>query len=268
MAGTMNQTGSTSVNGSADLLGDSPTGTLERGLLLLESFDADNSEMSLNDLRGKAGLPKATVQRLMKTLEARRWVTYDPTTRKYRLGATVLRMSYLGVSHSELIRIAHPFLLKLAEETRETASICVWTDLGPLILDTVLTPRHFKPATNIGMILGLTTADARVLIAFGPEETWDRLLEHPIEKRTELTVTDPEETRERWKRTREEGVAFDWGEWNIEIPAVAAPVFDRFGQLKGSIAVSPPVERATPESMERLAEALQATAAEISRRLG
>ncbi len=60
-------------NGVVDL-SESPIGTLERGLLLLELFDADNSEMSLGQLRERAGLPKATIQRLMKTLEARKWV--------------------------------------------------------------------------------------------------------------------------------------------------------------------------------------------------
>ena len=154
----------------AELLSESPIGTLERGLLLLELFDADNSEMSLNQLREQAGLPKATIQRLMKTLEARKWVAYDSVTRKYRLGASVLRISYLAASHSELVRVTHPFLVRLAEETRETASLCVWTDLGPLMLDTVLPPRHFKPATNIGMIIGMGTAGGQGLVALGPQE--------------------------------------------------------------------------------------------------
>jgi DNA-binding IclR family transcriptional regulator len=260
-------TASTNGNGSGDLLNESPIGTLERGLLLLELFDADNSEMSLNDLRQGAGLPKATIQRLMKTLEARKWVAYEPASRKYHLGASVLRISYLAASHSELVRVTHPFLIKLAEDTRETASLCVWTDLGPLMLDTVLTPRHFKPATNIGMILGLGTADGQVLVAFGPEEAWDRLLVNAIEKRTELTVTDPQEVRQRWQKVRHEGAAFDRGEWNTEIPAVAVPVFDRQGLLRGSIAIAPAIERASEESMLKYAEALKATAAEISRRL-
>lgn len=251
----------------AELLNESPIGTLERGLLLLEMFDADNSEMSLNQLRERAGLPKATIQRLMKTLEARKWVAYESSTRKYHLGASVLRISYLAASHSELVRVTHPFLVRLAEETRETASLCVWTDLGPLMLDTVLTPRHFKPATNIGMILGLATADSRVLIAFGPEEAWDRYLANPVQQHTELTVTDPVEIRERWRTIRDEGVAFDMGEWNLEIPAVAVPVFDRQGQLRGSMAVAPPIERATEDAMQRHAVALKAAAAEISERL-
>jgi DNA-binding IclR family transcriptional regulator len=254
---------------SADFLNESPIGTLERGLLLLELFDADNPEMSLGQLRERAGLPKATIQRLMKTLEARGWVTYDRAPRTYHLGPTVLRISYLAASHSELVRVTHPFLIKLAEETRETASLTVWTDLGPLMLDTVLTPRHFKPATNIGLILeGLSTADAQVLVAFGPEEAWDRLLANPIPKHTELTVTDPSRVRDRWLTVRETGIAFDWGEWNAEIPAVAAPVFDHRGQVRGAITIAPPVERATEEAMWRYGEILKAAAAEISKKLG
>ena len=252
----------------AELLNGSPIGTLERGLLLLETFDADNPDMSLNELRERTGLPKATIQRLMKTLEARKWVAYESTTRKYRLGASVLRISYLAASHSELVRVTHPFLVRLAEETRETASLCVWTDLGPLMLDTVLTPRHFKPATNIGLILGLPTADGQVLIAFGPEEAWDTLLANPLRRHTELTLTDPVRVRERWRTVREEGVAFDGGEWNLEIPAVAVPIFDRQGRLRGSMAIAPPVERTTDEAMHRYAEVLKAAAAEISQKLG
>ena len=252
----------------AELLNGSPIGTLERGLLLLETFDADNPDMSLNELRERTGLPKATIQRLMKTLEARKWVAYESTTRKYRLGASVLRISYLAASHSELVRVTHPFLVRLAEETRETASLCVWTDLGPLMLDTVLTPRHFKPATNIGLILGLPTADGQVLIAFGPEEAWDTLLANPLRRHTELTLTDPVRVRERWRTVREEGVAFDGGEWNLEIPAVAVPIFDRQGRLRGSMAIAPPVERTTDEALHRYAAALKAASAEISQNLG
>ncbi len=252
----------------AELLNGSPIGTLERGLLLLETFDADNPDMSLNELRERTGLPKATIQRLMKTLEARKWVAYESSTRKYHLGASVLRISYLAASHSELVRVTHPFLVRLAVETRETASLCVWTDLGPLMLDTVLTPRHFKPATNIGLILGLPTADGQVLIAFGPEETWDTLLASPLRRHTELTLTDPVLVRERWRTIREEGVAFDRGEWNLEIPAVAVPIFDRQGRLRGSMAIAPPAERTTDEALQRYAAALKAAAAEISQSLG
>jgi DNA-binding IclR family transcriptional regulator len=131
------------------------------------------------------------------------------------------------------------------------------------------TSRTFKPLTFNGMLLeGPASADAQVLIAFGPEEAWDVLLSKPIRPRTSRTVTDPELLRQRWRTIKREGVGFDWGEWNPEAPAVAVPLFNQSGQLRGAMSVVAPIERATEEAMARHAEALKRTAAEISARLG
>jgi DNA-binding IclR family transcriptional regulator len=246
-----------------------PTRTLEKGLFLLGLFDADHPEWTLRELRERADLPKATTRRLMKTLEASNWVAYDAGSGTYHLGSSVLRALYLATSHSELVRVAHPYLVKLAEDTTESCSLTVWTDSGALIVDTVLTPRHFKPRTYAGMLLdGLASADAKALVAFGPEEAWDTLLAVPIEPRTARTVTDPKRVRREWQAIRQQGIAFDWGEWNAEAPAVAAPVFDRDGQVRASISVVVPIERSTDATMLRHAEALKRTAAEVSAQLG
>ena len=246
-----------------------PTRTLEKGLFLLSLFDMDHPEWSLRELRERADLSKATTRRLVKTLEAAKWVAYDVVSGKYHLGSSALRALYLATSHSELARVAHPFLVGLELETTESCSLSVWTDKGPLIIDTVVTSRPFKPVTYAGMLLpGIASADAQVLVAFGPEEAWDVLLATPIEARTERTVTDPGRLRERWRTIRREGVAFDWGEWNLGAPAVAAPVIDRSGQLRGSISVVPPIERCTEAQMLEYAAAVKRTAAEVSKKLG
>lgn len=246
-----------------------PTRTLEKGLFLLSLFDAEHPEWSLRKLRERADLSKPTARRLVKTLEAARWVAYDPETRTYHLGSSALRAVYLATSHPELVRIVHPFLVALAEETKESAIFSIWTDQGPLILDSVPTSRLFKPLTYPGMLLpGVASADAQVLIAFSPEEAWDGLLAAPIEPRNECTVTDPAALRERWRIVRRDGIAYDWGEWNIDAPAVAAPVFDRNGHLRGAITVVPPVERASEAEMQEYADAVRRTAAEVSRTLG
>jgi DNA-binding IclR family transcriptional regulator len=251
------------------LSSDSPTGTLEKGLLLLGLFDAGHPEWSIKEIGERAGLPKVTVWRLMKTLEASNWVEYDATSQKYHLGRSVLRLLYLAASPSELVRVTHPFLVRLAEETTESCSLTVWTDVGPMIVDTVPTSRHFKPLTYKGMVLeGLASADAQVFVAFGPEDAWDALLAKPIEPRTPKTVTDPELLRERWRAVRRDGVAFDRGGWKLEAPAVAAPVFNRVGELRGAIHVVPPVERASEEELQRYAAMVKATAAQISEHLG
>lgn len=247
----------------------SPTRTLERGLLLLGLFDVDHPEWSLRELREKADLPKATTRRLIKTLEASGWVAYDPISGKYHLGSSALRALHLALSHSELVRIAHPFLVRLTEETTESSNLTVWTYQGPLILDTVPTARLFKPHTFVNMLLpGIASADAQVLIALGPEETWEKVLAGPLERRTKHTVIDPDRLRDRWRTIRSEGVAFDREEWSEGAPGVAAPVFDKTSQVRAALSIVAPIERFSEAEMLRYAAAVKRSAAELSKKLG
>jgi DNA-binding IclR family transcriptional regulator len=246
-----------------------PTKTLEKGLSLLGLFDHDHPEWTLRELRERAGLPKATTRRLMKTLEASGWVAYEAEAGSYHLGPAVLNALYLATSHRELVRTVHPYLVDLMEESTETSILSVWADRGALILDTVPTPRTFRSLTFNGMLLeGVSSADAAVLIAFGPEENWDRILAKPVDARTTKTVTDPDALREKWRTIKREGVAFDWSEWNYDAPAVAAPVLDRRGDLRAALTIVVPIERASPEAMRKHAASLRSAAAEISLKLG
>ena len=246
-----------------------PTRTLEKGLFLLGLFDADHPEWTLKELRERAGLPKATTRRLIKTLELSKWVALDPVSGRYHLGSSALKAYYLATSDTELVRIAHPFLVQLEEETAETTILAVWSSQGPVIIDTVPTPRPFKIYTAVGMPLpGISSADAMALIAFSPEKTWDELLAKPIEKRTPKTVTDPSVLRDRLRTIRQEGVACDWEEWNDGAPAVSAPVFDQGGELRAAITVVAPIERCSPEEMQRYAAAVKKSAAALSAALG
>ena len=245
-----------------------PTRTLEKGLFLLGCFDAEHPEWTLKELRERAGLPKATTRRLMKTLESGNWVSYDAESGTYHLGTSALRVAYAATSQNELVRVAHPYLLRLAEETTESARLTVWTDGGAMIVDSVSTSRLFKYRAFKGMLLeGLAAANTKALVAFFPEETWDALLARPIKPRTSKTVTDPEQIREQWREIRKAGIAYDWGEWNTEAPAVAAPVLGPGGQVLASVSVVVPIERATEEAMQRVGDAVKRTAADISARL-
>lgn len=254
---------------SAGIPRSAPTRTLEKGLFLLGLFDADHPEWTLKEVRERAGLPKATTRRLMKTLEASHWVAYDGDSGTYHLGSRALLAAYLFTSHAELVRVAHPYLLRLAAETTESCRLTVWIDSGAMIVDNVPTTRLFKYHIYNGMLLdGLASANAKALVAFQPEEAWDALLATPIQPRTPETVTDPERVREQWRAIRRAGVAFDWGEWNAEAPAVAAPVFDRDGHVVASVSVVVPVERASEEAMQNVAQAVKKTASEVTARLG
>ena len=50
------------------------------------------------------------------------------------------------------MRVVHPFLVRLAAETNESAIFSVWTDHGALILDSAPSSRAFKPMTYPGTV--------------------------------------------------------------------------------------------------------------------
>jgi len=247
----------------------SPNRTLEKGLLLLDLFDVDHTDWSLRELREHSGFSKTTTLRLIRTLESLDYLARDPESGRYHLGYGVLRHVHVGVSHSELVRAAHPFLLQLAQETTETAGLTVWTNRGPLLIDLVLTSRMFKPHLWTGMLLpGPGSAAERVLLAFGPESIRETVLATPQKATTPFTLVDSKLLRQELEKVRREGIASELKEWDLSMGAVAAPILGPDNLVRACLSVIVPVERCDEAEMLAYAEALKGTAYALSREIG
>jgi len=244
--------------------------TLEKGLRLLGLFDVDHQEWTLRGLREATGESKTTVLRLVKTLESLGYLTRDGRTGKYRLGASIAKLTYVIFPHSELVRVAAPFMRRLSEQTNETVDIMVEIEPGAVMSLYDSTTRFLRTQSSIGKVLrpGLSQAGIKVLVAFRPEETWQATIAESVIRHTDRTITDPEELRRQLMRAREEGVAYDLGEWSTELAAVAAPVFGADGNLRAALSVISPVERFNEEVRARHADLVREAAADISRELG
>jgi DNA-binding IclR family transcriptional regulator len=258
---------STSFQESRDDSG-SPSRTLEKGLQVLSLFDVTHPEWTLKDIREKAGLPKATGFRLVKTLENLKYLAYDARSRTYHLGSAMMKAAYLTLSNSGLLRIAGPYVQALADTTTETIDLSVWTDQGAMIVHTVYTPRPFRPYNPPGMVMsGLTNSHSKLFVAFGPEGEWDKEIAENA-RRTEYSITDPEELREELRKVRREGVAYGLQEHNVGMCAVGAPVFDSTGEVRAGLAVVAPTERFNSDRRLEYAAAVKDIAARLSSELG
>ena len=258
--GTLTRTGA--ANGPQSL-------TLKKGLQILGLFDVDNPQWAFADIWKRAGISRPTAFRLVKTLEDLDYLSYDPQTGRYHLGVSMLRATYLMLSHTEMARIAHPHMLELAELSTETVVLAVWTGQAAMIIDRVATSRPFKPDSTLGTFMPtLANVHTRVFLAFGPESMRVAALTKPPERRTQFTITDPLKLADELARIAREGVAYGIEEWNLGMCAVAAPVFDSAKEVRACLAVVAPVERFGPEERVRYAAAVRASAAAMSRQLG
>ena len=243
--------------------------TLEKGIRILDCFDVEHPEWNLADMAAHAGVARPTAYRLVKTLVSLKYLERDPATSTYRLGPGLMKATYLMFSHSELARVAHPFIMELATETTESACLGVWRDYEVLIVDVVLAPRPFKPSVPIGLVMPtFGTAHSKVFLAFGPEHVRQRALAQKLERRTDYTIVDPQELEQVLNQVKHEGVAFGLQEWEVGTCAAAAPIFGSNGQIIAALAVVAPNERFGPAEMRTCAAAVRQASARISQEFG
>ena len=247
-----------------------PTRTLEKGLFLLGLFDVEHPEWSLKELRERAGLPKATTRRLMKTLEAANWVAYDSESGRFHLGSSALRALYLAMSHSELTRTAHPFLAQLTEETTESSSLC-------RVGRSRRADHRYRPDRPRFQAFHLRRhASRRQRKRRRPGADSVRVGAHPGDGAVHPPATShaihggrrpraPGEVRTGEVRGGRLSTAVN-GTRRL-LPS-QRPVFDRNGELRASVSVVAPPERCNEEQMRSYAEAVKKTAAELSFALG
>lgn len=243
--------------------------TLEKGIRILGCFDVEHPEWSLKDLCVRADVARPTAYRLVKTLLDLKCLARDPVRGTYHLGPGLMKAAYLMSSHTQLARVAHPYMEELAAETTESVVMAIWMDHEVLVTDVVITPRPFRPSIPVGTIMpGFCTAHAKLFLAFGPEQKRKWALSRPLERRTEHTVLDTHELESVLEQVRHEGVAFCLQEWQMGMCALAAPVFGPSGDIVAGLAVVAPNERFGPAEMRTYAAATRRTAAQISQRLG
>lgn len=244
--------------------------TLEKGIRILDCFDAEHPEWNLKDICACTGLARPTVYRLVKTLIDANYLARDSRTSNYHLGTGLLKTAYLMFSHSEIIRAARPFMEELATKTNESTTLGVWRDKDALIVDVVLASRAFVPVVTIGQIVpGYSSVLGKLFLAFGPSDFRQAMLSDGMKKRTEHSVVDPAEVEEMLLQVKREGVAFSLQEWRIGMCAVGAPVFGPDGALLAGLAIVAPDERFGSEEMRRYAaDATKYAATKTSERLG
>ena len=127
--------------------------SLDKGLYLLEVVEQANRPITLGELWSKLRWDKATIHRLLATLERRGYVLRDRETKQYSLGLKIYGLYNSLKRNLDIQGITKPFLLQLAEMTGESAHLAVvvekYLDLiaparGDVAIYFGLTPRDFE----------------------------------------------------------------------------------------------------------------------------
>jgi len=213
--------------------------SLARALQILASLG--EGERSLDQLATELGVHKTTVLRLLRTMEADRFVRRDDSHR-YRLGSRLFALADAAREQHVVREVAAPHLRQLNQKTGQTVHLAAWESGEVIYVDKLDSVRSVRMYSQIGVPAALhCTAVGKVLLAAQPKRIREALLES-IEYHafTPQTITDPDALRAELDAVRAQGWAQDRAEHESFINCIGAPVADQDGRIVGAVSISVP----------------------------
>jgi IclR family KDG regulon transcriptional repressor len=242
---------------------------VERALDILLCFTHEEPYRSLTQISECVHMSKTTVHRLLGTLENKRFVTRDKVTGLYRLGFRLIEMASLVLQDVDLHRWAQPYLQRLSDECGETVDLSILDGSHVIYLQVIESSQRVKLAAAVGQRLpAFCTASGKALLAHLPEEQVRKILGENLTKYTGTTPVTIPEILEALQATRERGYAISEQEYERDINAVAAPIFDVEHQPIASVAIVGPSFRVTRERLHELGETVRAITRLIEEEVG
>ena len=248
--------------------------SIERVSVILDVLGEYPQGISFGDLSTKVALSKGTIHRLLSTLAFLGYVRQDAQTKKYNLGFKLVELGNRLLSQIDFRTEARPFLVELADRTRETVHMVILEKYEVLYIDKVEASGHSSGLRMVSMLGARVPAHCcavgKVLLAaLAEEKITDLARVQGLARRTENTITDPVVLMDHLKRVRKNGYALDNEENEIGIRCVAAPIYNQVGEVIAAISLSVPAIRIKARELEtELKDQVVQTAAKISQKLG
>lgn len=231
---------------------------LVRGLTLLQSFSPQRPEQTMAQMAQTLGITRSAVFRTVHTLVEEGFLLPVRDDKHFRLGPSVLRVSYGYLASRELLEVAQKPLEALRDGQDWSGHLGVLDGRHVLYLIRLPASDGLSSLVHVGSRLPATlTAMGRVLLSQKTEPEIRRLLEGQPKAAIDKAIA-------RWRDDRSTPSVVHNGSFETGLCSVAAPVCDMSGDIIAAISATKQTD-SVPASVER--EVLK-SAGVISRAMG
>jgi len=237
--------------------------TVMKAFNLLE-FISEHQPVQPSTMCKGLGLTRANLHRLLYTLVCLGYVEksrlgYQLSLKLFQLGSTVPIKEQLRES-------AKTRMYDLERIAKENIYLTV------LYHDMVIAIEEVKSSHTVVLNPDVTytypvnsCASGKLLLSSLSEEELDRYLENvTFIRKTPDTCMDKGHFKDLVKEAREKGYAKEVLEFGSHLNSIAAPLYNRSGEVIATIAISGPSMRLTEDKMDELIEPLKEMARQIS----
>jgi len=239
---------------------------LHKTLDILEEIKTADSGYRLADLARKVELPKATVYRILTTLEGRGYLD-RAADGSYRMAKKLFELQRSEPLEQLLHRAAGPVMERLVASSKETVNLGILDAGEVVVINTVESPQAVRMSSKIGNRRYLhATALGKVLLSGMPEKEVARLVKlKGLPKVTGETLTTKAALTAELQKVRQQGWALDNQENEMEGRCIGAPILGPERKIVAALSISGPLFRMDLARARSLVPGLKAACEEISR---
>ena len=231
---------------------------LKRGLAVLQTFTPSRPELTLSEIAGALAITRSAAFRSVHTLVSEGYLLPTQQGHHYRLGPSVLRLSYGYHASRELLEVAQPTLEQLRDEIDWSTHLGVLDGRHVLYLLRMPAAQGLSSLVHVGSRLpAATTAMGRIFLARKTEREL-RQLYGDLDRGSLARVLEAQ--RQDIGADHVESI----GRFESGISSVAAPVLDMSGEVVAAVSATN-VTDAVPSGV---VEAVRKAATAMSMGLG
>lgn len=216
------------------------TGTLVRGLAILDVLLEASQPMGLAEVAAATGLDQSTAHRLLKTLEEAQMAVRNDTTRRYSPSPKFLHPLPLLHPLDQLRRECSPVIGEIAHTLRKTTVLVLFIGWERLVLDIAQVPGSLTPyyGTWLHGPLHATGGGKALLMSVDANRRRILLGDGKLEACTSQTITGLEALDADLTASAERGYVVSRGEHRVGVTNVAANIKNWSGGTVGCLIVT------------------------------
>lgn len=239
---------------------------LQRGLQLLAQFTRDERQLTGAELARRLGLPRASVFRLLQTLEQLGFVQRAGDSAQYQLGMAVLRLGFEYLASMDLTELGRPIIDALASATGLSAHLVVRDGRDVVFIAKAVGPSFMFNSIQVGARLpAYATVLGRVLLADLSLQALKTLYQGvELSSFTAQTPTTIAALKQAIDADALRGHGISQGGFEAAISTIAAPVFDEHHRVSAAVSVTVPAQHVDPSAQDEIVAKVRSAAQRLS----
>lgn len=245
---------------------------VQHAIAILRLFsERANQPATMTEIARSAGINPSTCFNILKTLEEARLVAFDPTTKSYCLGLGVVELAGSVDANRQVVQTALEFARGVADQTQLACLVVRMAETEEfVVVDKAESRRPIKVTVAVGERFPANSSVlAKAYFAWVDEAVVDRMIERlGLPEYSPNSIIDGGEFKRQLETTRSRGFATSVGEYYPDHNALAAPMFDRHGQVTHLLVIVGFAFELPAERLEAYGELLREAAEAITDRVG